>query len=293
MVVNAFTERIANLDFHELMRVFYDNSYYEIVFPFLLLYALFFTVLGYVKVFKNKHGDPRTSVIVIISLILSFYGVSLEISSGYSVGKLMMMMFPNISTLTILVLGMYLVGSMLGFDFFGGLFRRDHSAYLYMLVGVIGLGSVVYYVGIAMGFWDPNPLGPQSQWNMILAIGFLIMGIVFLFLDGLRAYGTILLGIFGIFVYNYGTDISILEYFVDPVIFIVMVVITLFSWMNVDEKGKRGTLEESISTGQKSVNEYLSNYPKAKDTKYKNRIFDIMSQNLESNQKALEKLNKK
>lgn len=292
-MAGSLTDVIRDINFFDLFRIFYENNYYELVFPFLLVYALFFTVLGYLGIFKNKEGQPRKAVIVITSLIIAFYSVTFQISEGFTIGTLMMMMFPNISSLTILVLGLYVTGSILGLDFFSGLFRKDHSAYLYLVVGVIGLGSVIYYVGIAMGFWSINPISPKSQWNMIIGIGLLIIGIVFLFIDGLRAFGFIFLLIFSIYVYNFGEDIIILEYFIDPIVFIILIFFVLFSYINSDGFSKRKLLEKNISEGQKSINKYLSNYPDAKNTKYKNRIYDIMNQNLENNQKALNKFLKK
>lgn len=293
-MVNSLTDSIRDINFFDIFQIFFDKNYYELLFPFLLLYALFYTVLGYVGIFKNKQGQPRKAVIVVISLIIAFYGITFEISTGYTIGTLMMMMFPNISTLTILVLSLYVAGSIFGFDFFSGLFRKDHSAYMYMAVGVIGLGSVIYYVGIVMGFWTINPIGPQSQWNMIIGIGLLIMGIVFLFIEGLRAFGAIFLLVFGVYVYNFGENVMILEYFVDPIVFIILIITVLFSYMSSDEKGKQKTLEYKISQGQSSIDEYLKSNPSAKgDKAYKNRIYDIMTQNLESNQKALNKILKK
>lgn len=287
MASNQVTDWLRDNDFREFLDVLFDNSYYEILFPFILAYAVLFTILGKVKIFQNKEGKPIKSVIVIISAVVSFFGVSFETAPGYTVGKYLMMLFPNISALTMGLLGLYVAGSILGKDFFRGVLRKDHTAYLYFGIGVIGLGSVLYYMGIAMGFWDQYPISQESYWNMVIAIGLLIMGVVFLFID-MAAIGTVLLIVFGLFVYNYGNDGSILEYFVDPVIFIILIVVALLSWLNTDSE-KKAILNKKISDGQNSMatlEKELGRKPKD----YEARIYDIVTENLKENKGKLKKL---
>ena len=57
----------------------------------------------------------------------------------------------------------------------------------------------------------------------VLAVFFLILGIVFMLVDYMPL-GILFLSIFAIFVFNYGEG-NILELFIDPVIFIVFIII--------------------------------------------------------------------
>jgi len=279
------TDFLRDIDFQNFLQILFDNQYYEILFPFLLAYAILSTILNKVKIFQNKQGKPVRGVIAVISLVISFFGVSFETAPGYTVGKYMMMLFPNISALTILILGLYVVGSMLGKDFFKGVFRKDHSAYMYFVVGVIGLGSVIYYLRIVMGFWDQYPINQQSYWNMIIGIGFLIMGIVFLFID-LVPLGVVLLTIFGIFVYNYGqTDDSILQYFVDPVVLIALIFIVMLAWMNSDSE-REVKIKKNIKEGEETLKRLEKDLGR-KPSDYEHKIYDIVSQGLEGNKKKL------
>lgn len=286
-MVNSISDAFRELDFYELHQVFLDSNYYQVLFPFLLAYVLFYTVLGKIGIFQykngNRKGEPIKSVIVIVSLIVSFFGVSFEVSPGESVGSLMMVMFPNISALTIGVLMLYIVGSMFGLDFFKGMFRRDHSAYLYLAVGVIGLGSVIYYVGISMGLWDFDPLDAQSHWNVVIAVAMLILGVVFLFID-MVAIGVVLLMVFGAFVYNYG-DGNILEYFVDPIVFIILIIVVTFSWVNSD-KDRKDELEYKIRNQEKTRGRFKG----AKD--YDTPIRDIVEEAYLANKKELDRINR-
>lgn len=287
MASNQVTDWIRERDFTEFIDVLFDNNYYELVFPFVLIYAVLFTILGKVKIFQNKSGEPVKSLIVIISVVVSFFAVSFETSPGYTVGKYLMMLFPNISALTMGILGLYVVGSLLGKDFFRGVLRKDHSAYLYFGIAVIGLGSVIYYMGIVMGFWDQYPITQESYWNMIIGIGLLIMGIVFLFID-LVPYGIVLLIVFGTYVYNYGDDGSILEYFVDPVIFIILIILSLLAWLNSNTEEK-ALLEKKIRDGKvsrKNLEKTLGRKPDDYDAK----IYDIVSQSLKDNEEKYKRM---
>ncbi len=279
-MVSSISDVISGFDFNELHQIFLDGSYYDLLFPFLLFYALLFTVLGKVSIFQKKDtGEPNKGIIVLISIVVSFFGVSFETGSGMSVGDLIMVMFPDISALTIGILMLYLVGSLLGKNFFNGVFRKDHSAYLYMAIGVIGLGTVIYYVGIALFDWNLDPLDFESKWNVILAIALLIMGIVFLFVD-LVSIGILFLFVFFAYVYNYG-DGNVLQYFIDPVVFIIVIFISLFAWVNGDSRTEKQKLQKKIDDAKLNLKDYGDK---------KSVIRDIMEQGLVSNEAKLKKL---
>jgi len=288
MVVSSIADVFRELNWYEVHKLFLDSSYYEFLFPFLLAYAVFYTALCQIKLFQHgknskNPGAPIKPVIVILAFVVSFYGVSFKLRDGSSIGELLMMMFPNISALTIGLLGAYVVGTMLGKNVFKGLFRKDQSAYLYIGVGIIGLGSVIYYVGVAMGFWFVDSVGPESQWNTIFAIAFLILGVVFLFID-MIGYAIILFLVFGAYVYNSG-DGTILEYFVDPVIFIILIIVVLISWLNSD-KEEKDLLDEKIKQGRKSIDTWKKN---GVNKDFEAPIRDIIMHNLESNEKKWKK----
>ena len=133
-MVGTISNFFTSINLFELQNILVTNSYYDILFPFLLVFALMHTALGKVKIFKNKDGYTSKSVILVISLVISFYAVTFETSPGQTIGKLMMMLFPNISALTMGILSLYIVGSILGKNFFKGLFDKKHSSFVYMAV---------------------------------------------------------------------------------------------------------------------------------------------------------------
>ena len=281
-MVSSIGEIFRSLNFNEYHQILLDSSYYDILFPFLLVFAVMYSILSSknVKIFRSKKtNEPYSAVIFIISFIVSFYGISFETAPGKTVGQLMMVMFPNISALTMGILMLYIVGAILGKNFFNGVFTKKWDAIIFMIVGGIGLGAVIFYVGITIGLWDFNALDTQSYWNVILGMFLLILGIVMILIDYVPL-GVLFLSIFGIFVYNYGEG-NILSYFIDPVIFIVFIVIVLLMWMNTEKENKffvRRDLNDEIRQ--------MEGYEKAygrKPKPYESRLNDIIETSYDKN----------
>jgi len=280
-MVRSIGELLLELNFYEYHKIFLDNSYYETLFPFLLSFALFYTVLSHISLFKNKKTKkPFSALISVIALVVSWFGVGFEISEGHSVGELISIMFPNISALSIGILSLYIVGGVMGKDFFKGLFKKNYSSYLFLSVGGIGLGAVIFYLGISMGFFDYDFYDIQGYWSTIFAIAILIVGVVFLINDSIPM-GILLLIIFGSFIYNSGEG-NILEYFIDPVIFIIMLVVILLSWLGSDSE-KKSQLARDLNDRESS-----KNFKKFKP--FQSRLDDISSSNYEN---RIKKWNKK
>lgn len=286
-MINNVGDLFSQLNFFDIHRVLLDNYYYDILFPFLLIFAVTYTALSYPKIFRSKKTDkPIKPIIMMIAISISWFSVSFETSPGYTIGNLMMMLFPNISALTIGILGMYITGAILGKDFLRGLFDKNNSAYVYYALGAIGLGSVVYYVGIALGMWNYNPFDTQSYWNVVLGVGFLILGIVFMII-GFWTFGLLLLFVFGAFVYNYGQG-NILEYFIDPVVFIILLVISMLSWMGT-YKDEKEVLREALRNAEENFTDYRKRYNGRLPHDYESRVFDNISANYEKNKEKWHK----
>jgi hypothetical protein len=281
---------IGNANISDLLVVFFDSGYYEFFFPFLLSFALFYAILCHVKIFQHKKGSmqgkPVKSVIIVISFVVSYYAVSFEISEGNTLGSLLMMLFPNISALTIGILSLYIVGAIFAKNFFSGLFDKSNSAILYLLVGGIGLGSVVYYTGIAMGFWDNYPITNIGLWNTIFAVLFLVLGIVFL-LIGMVPFAIIFLYVLIAFMLNYSVTESILKLFIDPVVFILTIVGLSLSWMNSND------LEYHEKKYKKMLEKYERDFGGKNIQPYDNRIHDILESSMKNKKKYIDKLKNK
>lgn len=274
-MVKGFLDFFQTIDFIEIQNTIQNSGAYDYIFPYLLVYALLVTILPYAKIFQNKQNKPRKSIITVLSLIISFYSISFEISQGQTIGMLMMNLFPNISALTIGIVTLYIIGAILGVDVFKGLFRKDVSAQIYLGLAGIALGMVVYFLGIGYGLWDYDPLDSSSMWNVILALIFAILSIVFIiggnFVPGI---------LFGVIVISWvfsAQNESILMSFVDPVIFVIVIFAFLLSWINRGDNEKQ-ILAKELEKAKKSVEKFEKENGGKPKEQY-SRIYDISHQN--------------
>ncbi|MCH8519568.1 MAG: hypothetical protein LAT82_02330 [Nanoarchaeota archaeon] len=268
----------------DILKVFIDANYFEVLFPFLLLFALYFHVLQ--KVLGRKGSKLFSkSASTIIAVIVSFYSVAFKFPTGYSVADMMMLLFPNISVISIGILCLYVIGSILGFDFFKNMFRKDISAYMIFFFGALGLGSVIFYGGIIIGIWNLDPFS-QADWiSVVVAISFLILGVVFL-LIGWFALALLLLYVSVSFIYNMG-EVGIGSLLFDPYMFILFIFIGLMSWLFKDEKNEEQMLEESMNNTQRAMSNIEQNYGGKPPQRGEDLLYDLSSQGFENSRKKL------
>ncbi|MFP4402627.1 MAG: hypothetical protein ACLFPL_05370 [Candidatus Nanoarchaeia archaeon] len=272
-------EQLSQGSIVELLRVLIDANYFDFLFPFLLLFALLFHVIQ--KILGRKSSKLFSkSAATVIATIVSFYSVIYTFPSGYTIGDLMMMLFPNISSISIAILSLYVVGSVMGRDFFKDAFRKDISAYTIMFFGVIALGSVVYYVGIVIGLWSFDPYDSASWISVIITVAFLIVGIVFL-LIGWFAIGLLLLYVSGSFIYNMG-EVGLSSLLFDPYLFILFVFIGIMSWLFKDEKDENQILKEKLNKSKDVMKDIEKNYGGKPPKRGEDLLYDINSQNYEN-----------
>jgi hypothetical protein len=294
--MGVFSDFFSDLDWYSIVDSMKSSDYYTYVFPFLLLYALLYTALSYVSVFQNKTTKkPIKSVITILAFIISFIGVSFEVSSGYRLGDYLQLLFPNISAITIGFLALYIIAAMLGKDFITTFFSPSGSAIAKYILAGVGLASILFFTGIAMGFWDYQALDVGTQWNFILFVGIMVMGVVFVIIGLSPGNGSFLfLGLLisivcGVY-WSQGAEGNFLAYFVDPFVFIAFLIFLIYRWsMSSDEK------IEEIELQMKNQSKFLEDHKKVykgEPKPYTDPLYDQTKASYAANQKLLEKLKK-
>jgi hypothetical protein len=259
-----------------------SGQYYDYLFPFLLIYAMFYTVLGSKKIsLFQKDNIVNKAAIFTISFTVSLFSIYFELPSGYTIGKLLMMLFPNISTISIAILSLYIVGAMMGKNFFSGVFDKRNSAFGVLAIAGISLGLVIFYVGIAFGMWDYMPFDEIGMANVVLAVIFIILSVVF-FLIHMQGYGFILAIVTGKFIAD-GGDEFILNYFIDPAMFVLILVVFLITWMNSEPEQKR-LLKRDLQEQKESLAGYRDRNGDLLP-EFKSRKQDISDSGFESNKK--------
>jgi len=156
----------ANLRFDEFIAALFYGGWYQFVFPFMLVYAVVFTILNKVDLFADKKP-----IKVIIALVFSFFAIAFpitgdavscglksspQVASGscQTLGDLMMVLFPGVTAFAIGVLALYIVAAMLGVDLvnFFGANEKDNKMIRYILGG-LGIFVVIYYYARGFGWF--------------------------------------------------------------------------------------------------------------------------------------------
>jgi hypothetical protein len=293
----ATSDFLRDLNFYDVFDVMLNEDYFTIIFPFLLIYAILYTVFSRLSIFKNKKTNkPNKPVAIILALIVTLFAVVFEISPGYTISRLIAEMFPNISAIGIGIVILYILGGLFGKNFFKGLFSKSQSSIFTFIVGGIMFGMVIYYVGIATGFLEREALDTGSMWNMIVLIGTLVTGVILVIAGTspgsgrLIIFGALLIFVDIAYIYN-GANENILEYYFDPIVFIVLVATLMYGWtMSKDEKVS--VLEKKIKNSEQSYEKYVKELGREPQP-YESRIADLIKEGLDENKKELEKLRKK
>lgn len=163
---SAVSDFIRDLDFKSFLSDLDQGGWYEFVFPFLLVYALVFTITEKIHIVKDKKP-----VRVIISLVFALFAIAFPITgegssvgSGKTLGDLMMIMFPGVTAFAIGILALYIVIAMLGIDlmkFFGNDEKTNNI--LKYILGALGFFVVIYYFGTGFGWWYAGDSG-ELDW---------------------------------------------------------------------------------------------------------------------------------
>jgi len=282
----SIIENLSEFSLVELLKALVNAQYYEYFFPFLLLFALYYQVIHRVLGKKGKNLFTKPAALI-ISLVVSFYSISFKFSTGYSIADFMIMLFPNISAISMAILSMYIIGSILGFDFFKNLFRKDLNAYSIFFFGIIAFGSVVYYSGIVIGLWGFDPYDKTAWFSTVFAIALLILSVVF-FIIGWIALAFGLLYVSTSFIFNSGTT-SIFDLLFDPILFIGFIVIFFMTWLSKNDGDEKKDLELAISQNRQTINDIESRYGR-KPNQGEDLLYDINTQALETNEKKYNQL---
>ncbi len=216
--MGTISDMLSSLDFSNFIFSLQQGGWFDFVFPFMLVYAVVFTILNNVGLFKDKKA-----VKVIIALVFALFAIAFPITdntscgfigtnyqsgvvSGCTLGALMMTLFPGVTAFAFGILALYIVIAMLGVDltkFFGD--DNDKNNYLKWILGFLGLIVVLYYYALGFGW------------------------------DGFSSSG------------------ELNAFFTDPFLYILILFGVFFWWVTKDEKGNNDEteVEKTITTTKK------------------------------------------
>ena len=154
--------QLEDLNLMEFFQFLGDYGWIQILFPFLLVYALVFTITAKVGIIKKKKG-----VRMLVALVIGFFSVTFPIGNttscdsplqdagfnfsspmfgnGCTLGDYMALLFPGVSVFSLMVLGLYIVCSILGVKI-NEIFGTDNDKNKFVtpvivLIGVLIIGT--------------------------------------------------------------------------------------------------------------------------------------------------------
>jgi len=129
-----------------------------------------------------------------------------------------------------------------------------------------------------MGLWNFQPLNDSQMWNFILAVVFLVLSIVF-FITNYKGIGFVMMVVFIMYVVN-DAEKNVLSFFMDPIIFIVLIIILMWGWLRSPDE-KKARLADLTNSSENTVGRMNEDYGGApKD--FESRIYDQSSDSLEA-----------
>jgi hypothetical protein len=264
------------------------------VFPFLILHSMIYAVLMSkgVKFFQNKKtGKYNKPMVILVSAIFSLFGTIYETKSGYGLSYFMSLLFPTLSIITLLVLGLYLIGGIFAKDFIRGFLRKDISAITTFIIFAFILGFGLYFLLVFIGVLTTNVYDTQAMMLFTLSVGLIISGLIMVALEDIRAIGLILLliGYSAALIFGEG---DFLEVFQDPGLIVLIIFILGVNYM-ISPQGKK---EEEIFYNKK-VKEYQEEIKKRNEEnggkapeEYTDKIYDMIDQSRIDSENKLKNL---
>ena len=176
---------MVELDLKSFIETLFDGCWFHYFFPFLLVFAIVYTVLKQTDLFK------KNSVKFLIALIFALFAIAFPITEntstsklthscsiangGLTLGDLMIQLFPGVSAFGIGILALYIISAMLGVSLPDFVKVGDHKVVQYVL-GALGLIFVIYYFAKGFGWLDDaNFRFLENSWPIIFII------VIFLF----------------------------------------------------------------------------------------------------------------
>lgn len=160
--MSAVTDFLGEIgeSFYSIVTDMQSNGWLEFLFPFLLIYALVFTVTEKIDLVRTKKG-----VRVIIALTVSLFSIAYPITEGgQTIGGLMNSLFPGISAFSIGIIALYIIAGLAGVDLMA-LFSKDNqdTPYMRYIIGGLGVLFVLFYFARGFG-WISDGSELYNNW---------------------------------------------------------------------------------------------------------------------------------
>ena len=196
-MATSISNWLREVDFATFLYDLEAYGWFHFVFPFLLVYAIVFTILNKVEIFEDKK-PVKVIIAFVFSLVAVSFPITDETSCGYhsssyalfggqcTVGDLMISLFPGVTAFSMGILGLYIIAAMLGVDLtkFFGKDADDKNKWVMYVLGALGVLVVIYYYARGFGWDGFDGSGLHEFFSDPLLYIIILFGLFFWYVSG-------------------------------------------------------------------------------------------------------------
>ena len=197
--------QLEELKIQEFFTFLVDHGWIQILFPFLLTYAIVFSVSNSISFMSERRG-----VRILVSVIISFFAVTFPVGTdtecnsplkksetefknpmfkvnGCTLGDYMSLLFPGVTIFSMMILGIYIIAQLLGVDL-AKMFGNTNNKSKIVPFILIGIGAlmILYFTIQTLGLIpNTNSEGENSLWAILsdpLLWTLVVFGVIFYFI---------------------------------------------------------------------------------------------------------------
>ena len=205
--MSELLNQLKEIKINEFFDFLLSNGWIQILFPFLLTYAIVFSVSRSISFMEDRKG-----VRVLVSVIISFFAVTFPVgdattcdsplqkststtsftnpmfnTQGCTLGDYMSLLFPGVTILSMMILGIYIIAQLVGVDLakmFGDT-NDKNKVVPFILIG-IGALMIGYFTLQSLGFIEEDD-NDSSSFDILkdpLLWTLIVFGLIFYFVGG-------------------------------------------------------------------------------------------------------------
>lgn len=164
------------VDFNEVVNNLIDVGFYDVILPFLLVYAIIFAILQKSQIFEGG-STSKTQARNVNSVVALVFGLFVVLS--YNVVQYIQIFFINVVVIITFLLGLFIVlGFILG-DKLKELLTGTASTGIAIVVTIVVLALMLYILGFWTWFanwWDGISLGDSDTLTTVIVLG--VIGLI-------------------------------------------------------------------------------------------------------------------
>ncbi len=168
------------VNFRDIIETLIDVGFYEVLLPFILIYAITFGILQKSNIFKGGDGDSHSKN---INAVIAFVFGLFFVASLQAVQLIQSFIIQTVVILIFLLGLMIVLGLLFGESYKKAFFNGDEikpwvAAVVSILVILIAIAAILSFFGLwdTIASWFDSGYGSSETWSTIFVV--LIIGLI-------------------------------------------------------------------------------------------------------------------